>query len=506
MDTPILNITGLRKTFAGVTALEDIDFEVLPGEIHCLAGENGSGKSTLIKMISGVHAPDKGTIEIAGKAFTSLHPAEAIAEGVQVIYQDFSIFPNLTVMENLALPNEVAAKRHFVSWKRVRYLAEKAISQIDFNVDINARLGDLSVADKQLVAICRALLQDARLLIMDEPTTALTGREVEALFKVVRRLQEDGLSILFVSHKLDEVFQISDRFTILRNGRKVVTARAETLDRPSFTEYMTGHRVSEERFNIPPRSEEVLLTVEGLELSRAFHNINFSLHRGEILGITGLLGSGRTELALSLFGVFPADKGRIRTLNGPLKLRKIADAIRSGIAYVPEDRLTEGLMLERSIGENIIIATIDDLTHVGWIDQSRTQKTIVHAIRELQIATNNVSNAVSTLSGGNQQRVVLAKWLQRQPRILILNGPTVGVDIGSKHEIHQILIDLAKRGMGIIVISDDIPELLQITGKILILRDGTIQAEVQPSDVSAEQLTELVSGGFSILDNKASKA
>lgn len=497
MVQPVIAVRDLSKSFAGVKALDKVNLEIMPGEIHCLAGENGSGKSTLIKVISGVYTPDEGTIELSGETLTRLTPREAIHHGVQVIYQDFSVFPNLSVMENLALNTELAANRRLVSWKRVRALAEEAVAKINFKVDLDAKVGDLPVADKQLVAISRALLSDTKLIIMDEPTTALTNREVEALFRVIADLQSRGIAILFVSHKLDEVFQISERFTIIRNGKLVITTAPEDLDRRKFASYMTGRDVQETRFDQPESVGEPILEVTGLGLENAFGDVSFTLHRGEVLGITGLLGSGRTELALTLFGVFQADAGEIRVDGRRAELRGIRDAIANGIGYVPEDRLTEGLMLERSIGDNIVIAELDKTTGpLGILDDNSRRAEISRWVDALKIATRNPDNAVNTLSGGNQQRVVLAKWLATEPDILILNGPTVGVDIGSKNDIHVILHQLAQKGMGIIVISDDIPELMQTCRRILILTEGRITGELDPEQTTERELSDLVTGAI----------
>ena len=494
VDT-VISVKNLTKTFSGVKALDGVNLEIKAGEIHCLAGENGSGKSTLIKVISGVYQPDGGTIELNGTSHTKLSPIEAIRGGVQVIYQDFSIFPNLTVMENLALNNELSQGRRFVNWKRFRQIAQEAVRKINFKVDLDAKVGDLSVADKQLVAISRALLNDTKLIIMDEPTTALTSREVDALFKVILDLQAKGIAILFVSHKLGEVFEISERFTILRNGKLVITTLPEELDEKKFAHYMTGREVEDVRFEQPETVGDPVLTVENLGLKGALSDISFSLYEGEVLGITGLLGSGRTELALALFGLFTLDSGEIRVKGNPVKLTSIRDAIANGIAYVPEDRLTEGLMLERSIADNIVISELDSLTSpLGMIQGDKRQAEIDRWVEDLKIDTLNADNPVNTLSGGNQQRVVLAKWLAINPDILILNGPTVGVDIGSKSEIHIILQDLARKGMGIIIISDDIPELLQTCRRILIIDEGRLTAEVDPTTTTEQQLSDLITG------------
>lgn len=500
---PVIAVHGLSKSFAGVKALDNIDLEIRAGEIHSLAGENGSGKSTLIKIISGVYAPDRGTIEMGGRHYSKLTPIEAIMGGVQVIYQDFSVFPNLTVMENLALNSELAAKRKLVNWRRFRRIAEEAISKIVFSVDLDARVGDLSVADRQLVAISRALMSDTKLIIMDEPTTALTGREIESLFRVILDLQARGIAILFVSHKLGEVFEISERFTIIRNGQLVVTSSPDELDHKKFTEYMTGHDVEDLAYEEGGTVGEPLLEVEGLSLSQAFDDVGFTLHKGEILGITGLLGSGRTELALSLFGVFPAEKGTIRVRGEQVKLNSISDAMDNGIGYVPEDRLSEGLALELSIGENIVVSEIDRMvTKVGLLDPARKRAEVKRWVDELKIATPNPDNPVNTLSGGNQQRVVLAKWLATNPDVLILNGPTVGVDIGSKQEIHLILRELARSGMGIIVISDDLPELMQTCRRVLLLKGGRIEGEIDPRAQTEQELSDMISGGsFKVEEN-----
>lgn len=494
MTTPLLSVSNISKSFAGVQALKNINLDIAPGEIHCLAGENGSGKSTLIKVISGVHAPNSGTITIDGKTFTNMTPLEAIDAGVQVIYQDFSVFPNLTVMENLALNSEVAKGRKLANWKRFRTIAEEAIAKIGFTVDLDALVGDLSVADKQLVAICRALMSDAKILIMDEPTTALTKREVAALFKIVLDLQKRGMAIIFVSHKLEEVFEIADRFTVIRNGEHIITTEKENLDRKSFAYYMTGREFEDTTFTPGELSAQPVLSAKNLTLNGAFEDVTFDLRGGEILGITGLLGSGRTELAMTLFGAYGADAGHIAVKGENVTFRNVGDAMEAGIAYVPEDRLTEGLFLERSIGKNITVATMDDFVgKFGVINKTELTTEQYRWVADIGVATNNPENAVNTLSGGNQQKVVLAKWLAQKPDVLILNGPTVGVDIGSKHTIHMLIRELAAQGMAVIIISDDIAEVLENCNRVLIMKAGRLAGEVDPQTTSEAQLSELVS-------------
>lgn len=490
MGEYLFRAVDIQKYFAGVRALDGVSLEIKPGEIHCLAGENGCGKSTLIKVISGVHQRDSGTLEFDGEVIDKLTPIDAIMKGIQVIYQDFSVFPNLTVMENLAINSQLAAKKRIVNWKKMREIANEAINKIGFQVDLDAPLSSLSVAEKQLVAICRALMFKAKLLIMDEPTTALTKKEVQALFKIILSLKEQGISILFVSHKLDEVFEISDRFTVFRSGKLVVTGNTSDLDDKKFSYYMTG-REFENKTYIPEKvSKTPVLEAKNITLEGSFENISFTVKGGEIMGVTGLLDSGRTELALSLFGIKPIDSGEILIHNQAVKLDSPQAAIKNKISFVPEDRLSEGLFLPQSIGDNIVISEIDDLVKGGLLDKEKYQNEVNRWVTELSIATPNPDNAASTLSGGNQQRIVLAKWLARNPDILILNGPTVGVDIGSKHDIHAILQRLAQKGMAILIISDDLPELIENCSKIVILKDGNMSGEMSTQEINEKMILD----------------
>lgn len=393
-------------------------------------------------------------------------------------------------MENLAINSQLAAKKKIVNWKKMREIANEAINKIGFQVDLDAPLSSLSVAEKQLVAICRALMFKAKLLIMDEPTTALTKKEVQALFKIILSLKEQGISILFVSHKLDEVFEISDRFTVFRSGKLVVTGNTSDLDDKKFSYYMTG-REFENKTYIPEKvSKTPVLEAKNITLEGSFENISFTVKGGEIMGVTGLLDSGRTELALSLFGIKPIDSGEILIHNQAVKLDSPQAAIKNKISFVPEDRLSEGLFLPQSIGDNIVISEIDDLVKGGLLDKEKYQNEVNRWVTELSIATPNPDNAASTLSGGNQQRIVLAKWLARNPDILILNGPTVGVDIGSKHDIHAILQRLAQKGMAILIISDDLPELIENCSKIVILKDGNMSGEMSTQEINEKMILD----------------
>lgn len=497
MNELFLEARHVRKSFAGVQALRDVSISVGRGEIRCLVGENGCGKSTLIKLIAGVYAPDEGELLIDGKSHKRLQPITAIREGIQVIYQDFSLFPNLTVAENIAMNYELARGRKLVDWKEVRRVAKSAIDQVDIQLDLSADVADLSVADKQLTAISRALLQNARLIIMDEPTTALTRKEVKSLFQVVKGLQARGISILFVSHKLNEVLEIADKVTIMRNGRVVADGDVSDYDWAKLVYHMTGREIRETAYSAPPRPQSGpgMFKVEGLGRKGSFADISFELNPGEIVGITGLLGSGRTELATALFGLRPADSGRVYIDGKPVRLRSVQDALRNRIGYVPEDRLSEGLFLTQSISKNIVASTIDRmLNRTRMISGRRMASAINGWISNLTIKTSSPELPVQSLSGGNQQRVVLAKWLATAPRVLILNGPTVGVDIGSKTDIHDTIRRLAREGMGVLIISDDIPELLQSCNRILLMRKGRIVEEFGGNTISENELARKLTG------------
>ncbi|MCX6042490.1 MAG: sugar ABC transporter ATP-binding protein [Caldilinea sp.] len=490
MAKPIVRLAGIHKSFAGVRALQDVSVTLEEGTVHCLVGENGCGKSTLIKIIAGVYPRDSGTVEIGGTLYERLHPIDSIREGIQVIYQDFSLFPNLTVSENIALNEQLAAGRKFVNWAHVRQVAQEAIGQLEVHLPLDARVDEMSVANKQLIAIAKALRQNARLIIMDEPTSALTEREIRTLFTVIGKLQRRGIAFLFVSHKLNEVLEISQSILVMRNGQVVSAGLAREYDTARLIYEMTGQRIAENAYEFTPDpGQTALLRVRGLAVPGVLQNVSFALQAHEIVGVTGLLGSGRTELALALFGMLPMTAGDIEIDGKPALIRSVQDAIAHGIGYVPEDRLTEGLFLEQSIGRNMVVRTIETLRgRLGLTDPLQVRRQINDWVVSLRIKTANPDLPVKTLSGGNQQRVVVAKWLASRPHLMILNGPTVGVDIGSKNELHELIKRLARAGMGLLVISDDIPELLQICNRILLMRNGTIVEEILPRQTNENAL------------------
>jgi simple sugar transport system ATP-binding protein len=465
---------GVTKSYAGIRALDGVGFAIRQGEAVSLAGENGSGKSTLIKILAGVEEPDTASITIAGERFARLTPRQSAAAGVMVIFQDFSLFPNLTVAENIGLSAELHAGRRLVDRRRVRALAARMLQRVGVDIPLGARVETLSVAHKQLVAICRALASDARLIIMDEPTTALTEREVRGLIAIIRRLKADGVAVLFVSHKLAEVLEICEHVVVLRNGRKVAEGPATEFDAASLTRHMTGRDVAE----TPPaplaEAAPRLLEVRGLSKAGAFHDIGFDLHAGEVLGVSGLLGSGRTSLAKALFGLVTPDAGSVTVGGRAVAPGDPLAAATAGIGYVPEDRLTEGLFLTQSILRNVGIGRMEARARGPLLDLRSLWGEAEDWLRRLAVKAPDSGVPVRSLSGGNQQRVVLARWLARGPQVLVLNGPTVGIDVGSKAEIHGIIRDLAARGLGVLVISDDLPELLATCHRILVMKEGRI--------------------------------
>ncbi len=495
----ILRAVGIKKYFGGVKALDGVNLSIRKGEIHCLAGENGCGKSTIINIISGFYTPDAGTLEIDGQSFDRMTPQTAITSGIQVIYQDLSLFPNLTVQENLALNMEVAAGRTFVNRARMRETALAALSKINLTLDLDELVENLTFGMRQMIAISRALLNDARLIIMDEPTTGLTKKEVDTLFRLIRELQSRGIAVLFVSHKLDEVFEIAERFTIFRSGRNVAEGSTKELNQDKFTYYMTGREIVTQRFSYDVEDAPTVLEIRDLCLENGFKNVSFSLKKGEIVGITGLLGSGRTELAEALFGCHRAQSGEIRINGSHVGITCIRDAIENGIGYLPPDRVTEGLFLSQPIADNISAEKWSEYANVfGAIDRRRIEKMARYWEKELSIALHDVEDQVGTLSGGNQQKCVLAKWLALDLNVLILNGPTVGVDIGAKFDIYERVRRLAREGLTVLIISDDLPELLTNCNRVMVMRQGRLVASLPTDGLAESVLAELAHEGGNV--------
>jgi len=506
MSSVFLGMKNISKRYTGVQALDSVDFEINEGEIHCLAGANGSGKSTLIKIISGVEKPDSGSeIYINGEFSPNRSSIHSIHQGIEVIYQDLSLFPNLTVAENIALSTVISGKKKFLNSRSYYSIARKAMERININIPLDTKVEDLSIADQQLVAICRSLTGELKLLIMDEPTTALTSREIDALFRVVIDLRDKRIATLFVSHKLNEVMQIAERVTILRDGIKIGCYPAADLDSKKIEFLMTGANFEYTKTSTLVSRDEPLLEIDNLSKKDNFRNITFRLFPGEILGITGLLGSGRTELALSLFGMNPADSGIIKINGKEVKLNSVTKALDLGIAYVPENRLVQGLIMEQAVSKNTVITIIGRLlTKLGLIDHKVESDKISDLISKFSIKVPTVDAPVATLSGGNQQRVVLAKWVATEPKLLILDGPTVGIDVAAKGSIHESIRHLAAEKMGVIIISDEVPEVLNSCHRVIIMNRGRISSEFITNKATEKEILEsLESAGRQQVDRSA---
>lgn len=494
MSELYLSMRNINKRYVGVKALDSVDFDIYQGEIHCLVGENGSGKSTLIKIISGAVQPDDGAqIEISGKPLHGHQAIDAIRMGVEVIYQDLSLFPNLTVAENIALGEWISAGKKWVDWAEMQRIARAAMDRIQVSLPLEALVGDISIADQQLVAICRTLTRDVRLVIMDEPTASLTRKEVDSLFAVVKDMQSKGIATLFVSHKLDEVLQIAERVTVLRDGKKVGTYPSGELDDEKLTMLMVGRKVEYTPYTPLISDGQPVLEVRHLGKRGNFKDINFRVRPGEILGITGLLGSGRTELAMALFGVDPADEGEIFFEGRRVTIRSVQDAVNLGIACVPENRLVQGLVMPQAVDRNIGITIIDRLrSRMGLTHPREIQRNAQKWVNSLAIKVPAIDAPVQTLSGGNQQRVVFSKWIATQPRILILDGPTIGVDVAAKQAIHDIVRQLAAQGLGIILISDEVPEVHHNSNRVIVMHRGRQVAEFDTAKSSIEEINQCI--------------
>ncbi len=490
MTRPFLRLRGVSKRFGGALALDRVDWDVLPGEVHCLAGENGCGKSTLIKAVAGVHAPEPGgAVEIDGADALPLSPARAKALGIQVIFQDLSLFPNLSVAENVGIDAVLHGLARPARRARMRATAEAALDRLGHRLPLDARVGDLPIAERQIVAICRGLAAEARLVFMDEPTASLTRTEVRRLLAIVARLKADGIAVVFVSHRLDEVLQIADRVTVLRDGRKVGTFPASGMDGRRLAELMTGLRIQHATVARDMDAAPPLLEVRGLSRAGEYEDVSFTLRRGEVLGLTGLLGAGRTELALSLFGMTRPDRGTAALEGRPYAPRSNRDAVRAGVAYVSEDRLNLGLNMRQSIQDNAALAVLDRLARrFGLIPPDGRRALAARWVERLAIKTPGLEKPVQTLSGGNQQRVVLAKWLATEPKLLILDSPTVGVDIGNKQGIYDVVRALSGAGVGVLLISDEVGEIFATCDRVLHLRAGRLVGEAVPGRVSEGEL------------------
>jgi len=495
MSTPLLEARNLRKSYAGIEALKGVSFELLAGEVHALVGENDAGKSTLIKILTGAVEPDEGSIALRGQRITRNSPVSARSLGIAAIYQQPTLFPDLSVEENIALSVEGSPLWRFVDWKKRRANAVKLLEKVGAKIDPDRPVRTLSMPDQQIVAIAKALGSEAKILILDEPTASLTDREVERLFDLIRTLRTERAGVIYVSHRIEEIHAIADRITILRDGENVGTWLAGELTRPSLIEKMAGRPVAAV---FPKRSApvgEVGLELRGLSSERAgVHNVSLSVHRGEIMGLAGLVGSGRTELAQTIFGLTPADSGEIMLFGKPVRIRSPREAIEQRIGHLPEDRRAHGLVLEMPIYANTSLATLKRLSCFGLLRRREERELAGSFIERLGVKCPSADVEAGSLSGGNQQKVALARWLAGQPEILILDEPTQGVDVASKAEIHALVTDLAAQGMTILMISSDLLEIIGMSDRIAVMRGGKIAGILSRAEATRPKILSLALG------------
>jgi ABC-type sugar transport system ATPase subunit len=494
-ERPLLTLRGVTKRFGGVLALDNVDFDLRPGEIHALLGENGAGKSTLIKILGGIHRPDAGQLFIEGRAVSIRNVADANRLGIRIIHQELSLAPNLSVAENIYLGREPGGLLGLHRGTMVRD-AERLIARLDLH-DIGAvgtSVSALSVARQQLVEITRALSCQTRILVLDEPTSALSQAETEALFTTLRRLRSEDVGIIYISHRLEEILRLADRVTVLRDGRAVATRRAAETDRAELIRWMVGRDIREHFHRPPHKPGAVALRVRNL-CNPKVRDVSFELHYGQVLGLAGLVGSGRSELARALYGIDPIHGGTIEIDGEPVIIRGPQDARRCGLVMVPEDRKREGLVMTESLAFNLALPWLRDWIAACFPNRRKRREIVERAIAGFGIRAGHPEQGVGTLSGGNQQKALVARWMEHRPKVLILDEPTRGVDVGAREEMFAILGRLVESGMAVLLISSDLNEVIQSSHRVAVYRDGRILRIVPAEQTSIEQIMSELTGG-----------
>ena len=489
----ILSLQNMVKSYSGVTVLDGVSLDVKKGEVHALIGANGAGKSTLIKIISGAIVPDSGKIVFDGNEYASMTPQLSNRQGIEVIYQEFNLIPSLSIAENIFMANH-EDKGKLVNFKELNRKAREIFKIMEIDLDVTQPVKNLSVAYKQIVEIAKALSHNIKLLILDEPTAPLTNKEVEMLFKLIRSLKEKGISIIYISHRIEEVFEICDRVTVLRDGKKITTLDTANTNRKELIEYMIDAELGEEYpQRLGKQQDELLLEVKDL-CGKGFSNINFKVHKGEILGISGLVGAKRTEIVRAIFGADKKDGGEIIFCGEPLSIKSPEDAIRRGIVMIPEERKSQGVVLNLSVTWNLTMAVLERISKAMVIDKNKEKKIVADYKDVLKIKMRTAEQNVSTLSGGNQQKVVLSKWLASEPKLIILDEPTRGIDVGTKKEIYTLINRLADEGMGVIVISSEMDEMIGLSDRMIILAEGEITGRLEKEEFNKQRILEYASG------------
>ncbi len=496
-----LRMEGISKSFPGVQALQNVDFEVSHGEIHALVGENGAGKSTLMKVLTGAQMADEGQIILRGEHVTINSPSDSQELGISMIHQELSLIPYLTVGKNVYLGREPRRRLPgFVDWKILYLQTQELLDQLNLDVKAQAEVSYLSIAQQQMVEVAKALSLEADLIAMDEPTSSLTDKETEILFEVMRRLKEQGVAIIFITHRLEEVFEVSDRITVLRDGRHIATAPTAELSQNKVVQLMVGRELDDMYPYSETEQRGIVLEASDLHDGHELHGVSLELHGGEILGVAGLIGAGRTALAETLFGLRQATAGEIKIAGEEVKLRSAKQTIKQGLGFVPEDRKLQGLFLNMAVRENITISSTNLVSNFGFLSSVKANTLAGEYVDKLDIRTPGLRQRVRNLSGGNQQKVVIARWLTLKPRVLILDEPTRGVDVGAKAEIHGLMRQLAREGVAVLMISSELPEVIGVSDRIIVMHEGRVTGRFHRDDASQDAIMHAATGG----DNNAS--
>ncbi|EKF37212.1 sugar ABC transporter ATP-binding protein [Bacillus xiamenensis] len=490
-----IEMHNIHKAFGKNTVLSGVSFDLVTGEVHALMGENGAGKSTLMNLLTGLYSVDQGTIQIDGKETAFKIPKEAEQHGIAFIHQELNIWPDMTVLENLFIGKEIYTKLGLLDTKKMKALAQAQLDRLSVNLSLDQEAGSCSVGQKQMIEIAKALMTDAKVIIMDEPTAALTDREIDKLFQVIESLKKEGVSIVYISHRMEEIFAICDRITIMRDGKTVDTKAIPDTNFHEVVKKMVGRELTDRYPERTPSKGDVVLEVKQATRKGRFQDISFSVRAGEIVGVAGLMGAGRTEMMRSLFGLDSLDQGEIWVHGKKAVIKKPSDAVKLGIGFITEDRKDEGLMLDASIRENISLPNLDSFSPKGLIDKKNEQDFVDLLIKRLTIKTASSEISARSLSGGNQQKVVIAKWIGIQPKVLILDEPTRGVDVGAKREIYQLMNELTDRGVAILMVSSELPEVLGMSDRVLVIHEGTISGELDKTEATQERIMTLATGG-----------
>jgi ribose transport system ATP-binding protein len=496
MNAPLVEMRAISKYYPGVVALDNVDFAVAPGEVHALVGENGAGKSTLMKILAGAEKASRGEILLDGQPVAIDSPQRAMDLGIGIIYQEFNLVPHLSAAENIFLGREpTGAIPGWVDFRQVYGESQRLMESLGMRLDVRAEVRTLSVAQQQMVEIAKATSRQSRLIVMDEPSATLTDHELANLFELIRSLRQRGVSVIYISHRLEEIFAIADRVTVFRDGHRITTQPIGELDREEIIRMMVGRELKESIPKQPASVGDVMLEVRGLTRAGVFRDISFSVRRGEVVGLGGLVGAGRTEVARAIFGADPVDSGEVLLEGRPVRVHSPRDAISLGIGLVPEDRKQLGLILGMAVRENVTLANLEAVAPGGFIRASRERSVAEKYIHDLTIRTPSGEQTVRNLSGGNQQKVVLAKWLFTDSRLLIFDEPTRGIDVGSKVEIYQLMNALTARGVGILMITSELPELLGMSDRILVMHEGRLAGELPRAEATQERVMHLATGG-----------